>query len=195
MDEPLTLPCSHSFCKECCVKVYKKDACCPFCRRPFGVPLPVINAVLQALVKRVKAELDGKGGDKPDVMVIEQDVRLQSLACRPLANTNLQSFLLTLPEEVLVSIFMFLPYPQLCKLSKVSRDLNRVADDGYLWRTFCNELFPFVMSETGDWKKTFANRSSIGKYALSKHCKPGEAHPVFPDDGRPVRLEILKSQQ
>eukprot|EP01122_Echinamoeba_exundans_P003454 TRINITY_DN13553_c0_g1_i1.p1 TRINITY_DN13553_c0_g1~~TRINITY_DN13553_c0_g1_i1.p1 ORF type:complete len:518 (+),score=90.16 TRINITY_DN13553_c0_g1_i1:67-1620(+) len=142
MDEPLTLPCSHSFCKDCAVKVYKKDAICPFCRRPFGLPFPAINEELRALVVRIRKHLNKPGNEDP----VDADGFVQD------------SLLLSLPDEVLVSMFMFLPYQELCRIARTSKDVDRVSSDGWLWRSVCSQHFPFLVSEDGDWKAAFRRR-------------------------------------
>ena len=62
--EPITLQCGHTLCKDCMIAVYKKSALCPFCRHPFGLPLPPVNKSIQALVDRLKA---ARGGAPMDV--------------------------------------------------------------------------------------------------------------------------------
>jgi hypothetical protein len=53
------------------------------------------------------------------------------------------AFLLLLPEEVILDILSYLPPKQVAKASKTCRDLNRLADDSWLWREFCQQAFPF----------------------------------------------------
>ncbi len=100
-DEPVTLHCGHSFCKvcnsssnykerkiylfqrwagclrmcaqECCVKMYKKNPLCAFCRREFGLPLPGINERLVALAAQYKQQ--GELMETVQGLDIEQDVR------------------------------------------------------------------------------------------------------------------------
>ncbi len=100
-DEPVTLHCGHSFCKvwptsstlhlecrkyeisddlqnldvlqECCIKMYKKNPLCAFCRREFGLPLPGVNERLVALAAQYKRQ--GELMDTIQGLDIEQDVR------------------------------------------------------------------------------------------------------------------------
>lgn len=59
--------------------MYKKDSICPFCRRPFGLPLPPINEELRKLVLRIRNQLANGGNDVAvDAEGIVQDVRSSS---------------------------------------------------------------------------------------------------------------------
>lgn len=121
--------------------MYKKDAICPFCRRAFGLPFPPINEELRSLVLRIRKQLNKPAIDDPmDQDGIVQDVCLliafeTDLAARAKSSFSFfapQSMLLALPDEVLVSLFMHLPYQELCRISRTSRDVDRCASDGWL---------------------------------------------------------------
>lgn len=85
--EPITLHCAHTFCKvlipplsiifilqECALKVQKKNPCCPFCRRPFDLPLPAVNLEISTLVSKYIAKLEGKDVAMRTEPVLEQNV-------------------------------------------------------------------------------------------------------------------------
>lgn len=57
--EPITLHCGHTLCKDCTISVLKKTAQCPFCRHPFGLPLPPVNKAIVALIERLEALKSG----------------------------------------------------------------------------------------------------------------------------------------
>jgi WD40 repeat protein len=136
------------------LKVYKKDALCPFCRRPFGLPLPAANEEIAKLVLEINAELNktaknnnGGGGDVDDPMdVVVQD-----------------SELLALPTDMLCSIMLYLPYDQIGRLSRAAQRLRQVGGDGWLWRVMCHEAYPFVQPEDGNWKKTYVKYVMRGR--------------------------------
>ena len=68
--DPITLHCGHTLCKDCLIAVYKKSAVCPFCRHPFGVPLPPVNKSIVDLVERLKK---AKAGAAVDVAEADLD--------------------------------------------------------------------------------------------------------------------------
>ncbi len=52
-DDPVTLPCAHSFCRHCAQGVLGRAALCPFCRAPFGPPLPGPSPALQLRLQQL----------------------------------------------------------------------------------------------------------------------------------------------
>jgi hypothetical protein len=132
------------------LKVYKKDALCPFCRRPFNLPLPGPNEDIAKLVAEINAELNKTAGNNnkdPNAMeVILQD-----------------SFFLSLPTDMLCSIMLFLPYSQIGRLAMVSQRLRDVNNDGWMWRVMCLNTYPFVQPEEGNWKKTYVKYVMRGR--------------------------------
>jgi hypothetical protein len=63
--------------QECCIKLYKKNPLCAFCRREFGLPIPPINQQLATLATKYKLQQEGGGdGSMETGLNIEQDVRV-----------------------------------------------------------------------------------------------------------------------
>mmetsp|Transcript_7127 Transcript_7127/g.9868 ORF Transcript_7127/g.9868 Transcript_7127/m.9868 type:complete len:518 (+) Transcript_7127:32-1585(+) len=147
--EPVTLHCSHSFCQECASKVYKKNPTCPFCRKPFELPLPPVNQELEQLVARFH--------------------RLQQEALNAVNEENMgslqESWLLNLPEEVIIDILKFVPPKQIGKCTRLCKDFSRITNDPWLWRELCQDTFPFCSVDKygKNWKWAFIARSNIHK--------------------------------
>eukprot|EP01112_Ceratiomyxa_fruticulosa_P021162 TRINITY_DN7379_c0_g1_i1.p2 TRINITY_DN7379_c0_g1~~TRINITY_DN7379_c0_g1_i1.p2 ORF type:complete len:427 (-),score=87.96 TRINITY_DN7379_c0_g1_i1:179-1459(-) len=135
--DPTTLPCNHSFCKECLVKVYKKEPSCAFCRRPFSLPLPEPNQEIVAMVARF---LSGKDGMTDVDTLVDQE-----------------SALLYLPNEVLAGIFGFLDPRDLARSATVCRNLGEISSDPFVWRELVLRKSPFAnISRFGrDWRKCY----------------------------------------
>jgi hypothetical protein len=118
--DPTTLPCSHSMCRECLMKAYRLNPSCPFCRRPFSPPFPPVNQDLKQLVDEHKKSVRSKPS--------EQKVPL-----------------LMLPDEMLIEIFSHLREKEIGRIAQVCKHLNRITDNGWLWRLLCTESFPFLV--------------------------------------------------
>eukprot|EP01098_Paradermamoeba_levis_P014781 TRINITY_DN7219_c0_g1_i1.p1 TRINITY_DN7219_c0_g1~~TRINITY_DN7219_c0_g1_i1.p1 ORF type:complete len:294 (-),score=71.75 TRINITY_DN7219_c0_g1_i1:4-885(-) len=137
-NDAITLNCSHSFCKDCLVKLYKKNPLCAFCRRPFDIPFPPVNNELMKLVgvyiNRVK------GPKMDDQMLVPQ----------------LSPFFL-LSHDVICYIFGFLNEREICVSALVCKQLRKVLDDKFLWRELCKRSFPFVNIQKyeNNWKRGF----------------------------------------
>lgn len=144
-EDPVTLPCSHSFCRDCCLKMYKKNPLCAFCRREFGLPLAATNQDLIRLAQSFKRKQRGEPEPETAPMV-EQD-----------------TMWLYLPDEVVVDIFHWLSPNDLGRTSLVCQSFNRLAEDNFLWREMCLERFPFVQvsSYGNSWKRCYVARHSM----------------------------------
>jgi len=130
---------------ECASKVYKKNPCCPFCRRPFELPLPPVNKeIVQLVVDYVKSQ---------EV----KNERMEESA------PPQESDFFQLPDEVLIDILSFLPPRDIGKSSRVCRDFQRLADDSWLWRDICQNLFPFCSVDKygKNWKWCYVARSQL----------------------------------
>jgi len=141
-EEPITLDCSHNICKDCLVKIYKKNPSCPFCRRPFGLPFPPVNEGLRELALRF---LD----------FIEKRDRGEELSSNYIEQT--ESFFMSLPEEVMVGIFSYLDVNGLTTMNTVCKQVKPVSDDSWLWRYQVNKTFPFCNANDfgNNWKTCF----------------------------------------
>lgn len=146
-DEPVTLNCGHSFCKECCIKLYKKNPLCAFCRREFGLPIPGVNQQLATLATNYKLQQEGGGGGTMDTGL----------------NIEQESIWFDMPNEVLADIFMQLPPRDLGRLGLVCHLFKDVSEDNWIWRGICKERFPFVqVSRYGNsWKRCYAARHKM----------------------------------
>jgi len=140
-ESPITLHCTHTFCKECLAKVYKKDKQCPFCRRPFSLPLPEVNKTIEKLVndflERKKQVEEGGGGNVVMALGVEQE-----------------SILLQLPEEIIIGILFQLSPKDVSRSARSCHWLHSVANDNYVWREFAHQLSPFCNPEkyNRNWK-------------------------------------------
>jgi len=148
--DPVTLNCNHSFCRECCLKMYKKNPLCAFCRREFGLPLSATNAELVKLAAAFRKKQSGEPDDTPENSHIEIDQ---------------DSLWFLLPDEIMVGIFGQLPPGDLARMGMVCHHFHNIADDSFLWRSLCREAFPFVQISQygGDWKKCFLTRCRTSK--------------------------------
>lgn len=145
--DPITLKCSHTMCKECLVKVFKRNPLCPFCRTQFGVPFPDVNQKLKTIVDKYKLYLlNRKLENAPPPPMIEQD-----------------SMFISMPPEIIVNVLTNLKEKELGRLSQVCREVRGVTDDGWLWRNICLQTFPFVVMdpEGKGWKRAYKYRSQI----------------------------------
>jgi WD40 repeat protein len=144
--EPVTLHCSHTFCKECALQVHKKNPSCPFCRRAFDLPLPDVNKEVESLVAKYLNSREVKSEKMTEA--IEQD-----------------ALIFHVPDEVLVDLMTFLPPKDVGRMSRVSRDFKRMADDSWIWREFCQKSFPFCSVDRygKNWKWCYIARSNIHK--------------------------------
>jgi len=128
--DPITLPCSHNICKDCLVKIFKKNPSCPYCRRPFGLPLPPVNEALKKLAFRFLEELEKRDrGESYDENFFEQ----------------VESFFMSLPDEILIDIFEYLPIRELGFMALVCKQVRPVSDDPFLWDLLFINVFHFVM--------------------------------------------------
>jgi len=145
--DPITLPCSHTICKECALKVHKKNPSCPFCRRAFELPLPQINQEIVNLIALFLSKKDSKVEEMKDVRIKQTSIFFE------------------LPPEIFLEILAFLPAKDVGKITRVCRDFKRVADDGWIWRSLCQSQFPFCSVDKygKSWKWCYIGRSSIGK--------------------------------
>jgi hypothetical protein len=178
MEDPTTLACSHSFCKDCLIKVYKRDPNCPFCRRPFGLPLPDPNRDILELIERIKGPKAASSNPDPRVE-IEQD-----------------SPLLNLPVEVTSHIFDFLEPKQLVGTGLVCHGLHDLADDPWVWKTLCLEAFPFVGGNVdgNDWKRIYLRRSRLRKGWEGGKSGDFSVTSMRGHDGYITSVDILKNQ-
>jgi len=136
--DPTTLPCSHSMCRECLMKAYLQNPSCPFCRRPFSPPFPPVNQDLKQLVDEHKKSVRSKPS--------EQKVPL-----------------LMLPDEMLIEIFSHLREKEIGRIAQVCKHLNRITDNGWLWRLLCTESFPFLVVDESkkNWKNCYRFRYRV----------------------------------
>ena len=133
--DPVTLPCSHSFCRECAVGLSKQNSLCAFCRQSFSLPLPESSMILKALVTTFQNQKMKQQQSKlKDLMLIEQD-----------------SVFLKLPKDSIWEIFRHLSPKDLGKICFVCKDFNRVANDPMLWRMICQTSFPFCSVDKVCW--------------------------------------------
>lgn len=145
--DPITLLCLHSFCKECTIKVYKRDAQCPFCRRPFALPLPPVNKTLEAIVHGFLNR--PKPGDPQQAQVVP-DVNM---------NTEMlqQSVFLDLPNDVIVDIMTLLNPDDVARSALTCTRVNKCTQNGWIWRGFAQKTSPFCNVEkyNKNWKNCY----------------------------------------
>ena len=60
--------------KDCALQVHKKNPVCPFCRRPYDLPLSDTNKDVVALVDQYLQKKSGMDVEKPTTPSIIQDV-------------------------------------------------------------------------------------------------------------------------
>jgi WD40 repeat protein len=147
--DPVTLFCSHSYCKECAIKMYKKNPLCAFCRREFGLPLPPVNNELVELVKFYKRKQSGEDVEEIETYrtsEVEQD-----------------SPWFTLPDEVSLGILSHLEPRDLGRSGLVCQHFRQLSEDNWLWREVCRERFPFVQISryNNSWKRCYIARHKM----------------------------------
>eukprot|EP01105_Mastigella_eilhardi_P027477 TRINITY_DN848_c0_g1_i1.p1 TRINITY_DN848_c0_g1~~TRINITY_DN848_c0_g1_i1.p1 ORF type:complete len:381 (-),score=80.18 TRINITY_DN848_c0_g1_i1:50-1192(-) len=145
--EPITLHCGHSFCKACLVQIYKKNPCCPFCRRPFSLPLPPASQAVQLLL-----------------LTLEESKRRANQAAelprQPGVEQN--SLFLEIPNDVLAQIFAMAGPCSIGRCAMTCRRLHDVSNDPYLWRDMCQTRWPFCgIDRHKNWKRCYAAHNNI----------------------------------
>ncbi|GAM21851.1 hypothetical protein SAMD00019534_050260 [Acytostelium subglobosum LB1] len=141
--EPITLFCSHSFCKQCLLKSSQVELKCPFCRQEFALPLPPINIPLQNKILKLKGievpddvpMVDNNNNNnvptkQPEPVVDHMVIDDYKMDARP---ADFQ-YLLNLPMIVYMDIFHYFNAKEICSLGNVCKDFNRISNDSWLWK-------------------------------------------------------------
>ncbi|KYR01818.1 hypothetical protein DLAC_01831 [Tieghemostelium lacteum] len=178
LTEPITLFCTHSFCKDCIEKASKSDQKCPECRDEYSLPLPPINKVLHKHMLKLKGidfvDSDDEKTPKPDnnqnnnqnnnnnnnVQIPDTTTPMVIDDPKPEFNPNLKYIaadLQHLPRDIYVNIFTPFSIRELCNLSLVCKELNKAANDNWLWKYKLIQFSQFSNPEKFEYnyKKTY----------------------------------------
>lgn len=112
---------------------------------PTPTPAPETPSLPQASTKKQKKE-------EPSAFTYKQLSEKVSIDHRKLG--SLSEF----PLDILLHAFSFLPTSQISALSSVSVDMNKVAENGVLWRELFSKHYPkskLTASNIADWKFVF----------------------------------------
>eukprot|EP01129_Flabellula_baltica_P001019 TRINITY_DN10939_c0_g1_i2.p1 TRINITY_DN10939_c0_g1~~TRINITY_DN10939_c0_g1_i2.p1 ORF type:complete len:366 (+),score=70.92 TRINITY_DN10939_c0_g1_i2:49-1146(+) len=149
LKEPVTLTCSHTLCKDCLTKIYRSNPQCPFCRGPVNVPLPSVNEVLRNLALRWIDEVNRRNGGETDEDL--DDFYEQS-----------ESFLMSLPDEILFDILGGLDATTLARITSVCKELKPLVEDNWLWKSLTEMKWPFCNAEEfSSWKACFQANATL----------------------------------
>lgn len=150
-EEPITLSCGHTLCRNCLTNVFKKDPQCPFCRRPFGLPFPCVNETIEALVAKYKSAKEST----------HMDVEKASPAWDE-SVSGPQPPLFRLPDAVLNRIFIECGPSDVVTLSMTSKYLYEKTQSPFVWREFCRSRWPFVtIDKYRNWRSCYAAHHAI----------------------------------
>ncbi len=53
-NQPTSLPCRHTYCRPCILAIVPRQATCPMCRAPFGLPLRPVDEAVAGQVRAFK---------------------------------------------------------------------------------------------------------------------------------------------
>ena len=188
-EEPITLACGHTLCKNCLINVFKTDPECPYCRRPFGLPFPEVNEGIEALVTKYKAERvaaaaaagEGSGKKGEEAKADEWDE----------AMSGPKPQLLRLPDTVLNKIMVDCGPESVVALSEVSRALHEKAKSPFVWREFCRARWPFVtIDKYRNWRSCYAAHHTIMRGWSSG--RPGDFRITTFRGHKKTTLQILR---
>ncbi|KAH3732925.1 F-box and WD-40 domain protein 7 [Pelomyxa schiedti] len=144
---PTTLHCGHTFCRECLAQVYRKNPSCPFCRRPFSLPLPPQNDRIQSMVDQyLQSKLAAANATQNATD----------------ATANEQSLFVQLSDDVLELILNYAGPRGLCRTSRTCKRMKTVGESPYLWRDMCLERWPFcTIDRHKNWKRCYVARNNV----------------------------------
>jgi len=70
---------------------------------------------------------------------------------------------MSLPDEILIDIFEYLPIRELGFMAMVCKQVRPFSDDPFLWRSIVYKCFPFCNGEDfgNNWKNCFKVHSKL----------------------------------
>lgn len=132
------------------IRVLKKNPCCPFCRHPFGLPLPPVNQSIVRLVQQLRERQRASG-------VVPADASVEASSA-----VRQESSLFELPEDILREIMFHCGPAGMARLARTCKRLHTATDDAQVWRELCRARWPFVsLDQHANWKRCYAAHRSI----------------------------------
>ena len=151
-EEPITLSCGHTLCRNCLTNIFKKDPECPYCRRPFGLPFPCVNENIEALVAKYKSMKEGT----------HMEVEGEKATGWDESVSGPKPPLFQLPDAVLNKIFIECGPSDVVTLSMTSKYLHEKTQSPFVWREFCRARWPFVtIDKYRNWRSCYAAHHAI----------------------------------
>ncbi|EAL61280.1 hypothetical protein DDB_G0292312 [Dictyostelium discoideum AX4] len=161
--EPVTLYCSHSFCKECIEKSYHIEQLCPFCRKEIQMPLPPIDKELNKKILKLKGfDVDennnntnnnNNNNNNTSNNNNNRDVVMEE--SQPIKKITYG--ILNLPSTIYAQIFSEFPVKEILKFSLVCKEFNKAINHKFLWKIKLFQFIEFFNTEKYeyDYKKCF----------------------------------------
>ena len=143
--EPITLQCSHNYCKGCISSILNKNPECAYCRRAFGKPLPAINREIEKYVIRFQnLQMETNNYKEPEEFQGD-NVKLIEL----------------LPNEIWIEILSHLSANDLAKMRIICKQFKAMCEDGFLWREHCKNRWPFCsVNKYKNWMNCYYTRTN-----------------------------------
>ena len=157
---PTQLPCQHVFCRPCLLAIVPRQAACPLCRAPFGLPLRPVDEATAGRVRALKLKQEQLLKDVVAAVVSPPYLRRDEwlVILRMLEKWDGPKAVARVQKDFFVALFA-----DARQVGAVCKGLYRVAQDSCLWRDLCMRDFAFVPSQDDGCKPSWRRRYDAGK--------------------------------
>ena len=146
LTDPVTIPCSHSYCLQCIRAVFRKDNLCLVCQQPFGRPFKV-NEELKKRVEYLKHQQE-LSTQVSDVIIEEKQY----------------TTLLSLPDDTLMELVRRNDEMN-CLLARTCKKMRDICNRDEVWLQKIYEINPEFKHKVGmRWKDEYVS------LVTKRHC-------------------------